>query len=460
MLDRMSHALLLTFYGDDFSGSTDALEALSLAGVKTVLFLKPPTAEQVARHPDLRAVGVAGLSRTMSPGQMDAELPAAFHALRRLGAPLVHYKVCSTFDSAPEIGSIGRAIDCGQAVFASRFVPLVVGAPALGRYCVFGNLFARSGGDSPVYRLDRHPTMSRHPTTPMNESDLRVHLSRQTNRRIALVDVLQLSTSSEAVEAELRRLMETRDEIVLFDVLTDEHMQRIGRVLWSQAGLRPPLFAVGSSGIEHALAAHWRAAGILPSTESVVSARPVEQLIVVSGSCSPVTERQIGAALAEGFVDLPLAPDRWSAGRPSDAELRVIVEQTVRLLSTGRSVIVHTSRGPADPRIAAARQLWQAAAEDESSAVLLGTTLGRILRAVLEVTGLRRAVVTGGDTASYVARELGIESLEFVAPIAPGAPLCRIQTACALPLDGTEIIFKGGQLGQVDFFQRVRIPGA
>src|SRR5690606_33219240 len=33
--------LLLTFYGDDFTGSADAMEALALGGVPTALFLEP-----------------------------------------------------------------------------------------------------------------------------------------------------------------------------------------------------------------------------------------------------------------------------------------------------------------------------------------------------------------------------------------------------------------------------------
>jgi len=33
------HNLLLAYYGDDFTGSTDALEFLSRAGIKTVLFI-------------------------------------------------------------------------------------------------------------------------------------------------------------------------------------------------------------------------------------------------------------------------------------------------------------------------------------------------------------------------------------------------------------------------------------
>ena len=46
-------------------------------------------------------------------------------------AALCHYKVCSTFDSSPAIGSIGRAIEIGRAVFGEAPVPLLLGAPQI-----------------------------------------------------------------------------------------------------------------------------------------------------------------------------------------------------------------------------------------------------------------------------------------------------------------------------------------
>jgi uncharacterized protein YgbK (DUF1537 family) len=51
--------LLLTYYGDDLTGSTDVMEALEFGGVPTVLFLEPPTPDDLARFPGARAVGVA-----------------------------------------------------------------------------------------------------------------------------------------------------------------------------------------------------------------------------------------------------------------------------------------------------------------------------------------------------------------------------------------------------------------
>jgi uncharacterized protein YgbK (DUF1537 family) len=48
---------------------------------------------------------------------MDTHLPQAFRLLKSLAAPVVHYKVCSTFDSAQQVGSIGRAIDIAAELF-------------------------------------------------------------------------------------------------------------------------------------------------------------------------------------------------------------------------------------------------------------------------------------------------------------------------------------------------------
>jgi uncharacterized protein YgbK (DUF1537 family) len=255
-LDMNAEDLLISFYGDDFTGSTDAMEQLSLAGVRTVLFTVPPSQAQLARYPGLRAYGVAGMTRSMSPSQMQATLRPVLVAMKSSGAPIVHYKVCSTFDSSPTIGSIGCVIDLGAEVFGMKCVPVVVGAPSLGRYCVFGNLFARCGAESEPYRLDRHPSMSRHPVTPMNEADLRLHLAKQTSRRIGLFDVLSLERADAAELFDRARSGD--DEVLLIDVLYERQLAAVGSLIQR---FDKPMFIVGSSGVESALCAHWRQSG-------------------------------------------------------------------------------------------------------------------------------------------------------------------------------------------------------
>jgi uncharacterized protein YgbK (DUF1537 family) len=453
--------LLLAFYGDDFTGSNDAMDSLARLGIRTILFVEPPDPERLRGFEGAQATGVAGVSRSLPTAEMDAELLPVFDRLRELDAPVFHYKVCSTFDSSPQTGSIGHAIDLGQAVFASPFVPLLVGVPELARYCVFGNLFARSGADGETYRLDRHPTMSRHPSTPMTESDLGLHLSRQTDKTIGLFDITQVAAPEDEVEARLDRLLESGPEIVLFDILSEEHLPTVGRLIWDRATREDaPLFVVGSSGVGYALTAHWGTIGLLPDLDLPSAAGEVEQLVAVSGSCSPVTARQIRRAVEQGFAEIPLEPTRLVDPEAAEGAIRCAVDEALDLVGAGRSVVLHTCSGPDDPRIQAtvsglATATPDAAGSRPSSARLLGGALGRILREVLEASGLRRAAIAGGDTSGYATRSLGVEALEVTSLFEPSMPVCRVH-ASGRSLDGLELVFKGGQTGSVGFFENVR----
>ncbi len=221
---------LLAYYGDDFTGSTDVMEVLTFAGVPTVLFLAAPSESDLLRFPEARAIGIAGTARSRSPDWMRANLPATFRALHALGTPILHYKVCSTFDSSPNIGSIGCALDLAFASTGRPWCVLVVGAPALRRYQAFGTLFAAV--DGVAHRLDRHPTMSRHPVTPMGEADLRRHLAEQTSEPIALIDlVAQKSGIAEAI------LANRPERAALFDVIDDQTLAETGRLVWQRRGV-------------------------------------------------------------------------------------------------------------------------------------------------------------------------------------------------------------------------------
>ncbi|MBV8669387.1 MAG: four-carbon acid sugar kinase family protein, partial [Candidatus Eremiobacteraeota bacterium] len=153
--------VLLAYYGDDYTGSSAVMEATAFAGLQTVLFLEPPTPERLTQFADHRVIGIAGVARSQSPAWMDRQLPPIFQLLRGLAAPISFYKVCSTFDSAPHVGSIGHAIDLAVPILGGRWHPLLVASPDMGRYQVFGHLFAMI--NEVGYRLDRHPSMSRHP---------------------------------------------------------------------------------------------------------------------------------------------------------------------------------------------------------------------------------------------------------------------------------------------------------
>ena len=443
--------LLLAYYGDDFTGSTDALEALTAAGVPTVLFLQTPTAAMLARFPGVRAVGLAGQARGRSPAWMRAQLAPALQALAALGAPILHYKICSTFDSSPAIGSIGCAIELGLPLAPGRWSPMVVGAPRLGRYQAFGHLFAVAQGVG--HRLDRHPTMARHPVTPMAESDLRLHLGAQTTLRSALIDFTQLKAGHGLARLDAICADAADRPVVLIDVLDDETLQAAGALVWQQRGAG--LFTASSSGLQYALAAHWQATGVVDGPADLPPAGPVPAVAVVSGSCSPGTAAQIAWAADHGFATLRLDVPRLLAGG-ADESARV-VDAAVAALAAGRSPLVYTASGPDDPAVRAFDVAAAAAGLDRPQAAeRTGQALAAVMCALLDrVPTLRRVAVTGGDSSGAVAAALDVQALTLQARLVPGAPLCRAWSGRP-GRDGLEVVLKGGQMGGDDFFGQVR----
>jgi uncharacterized protein YgbK (DUF1537 family) len=411
--------------------------------VPTVLFTKQPTPTQRDKFPDVRAIGLAGSSRSETPAWMEEHLTPALAWLKTLGAAFCHYKVCSTFDSSPAIGSIGRAIDIGQTIFAQAHIPLVVGAPQLKRYTAFGNLFAAYQGRT--YRIDRHPVMARHPVTPMNEADLRLHLAKQTDKTIDIVDMTALE--GEDIDKRVDAIIALGAEIVLFDVADLATQRSVGRQL-ARPRRDGGAFVVGSSGIEYALLTEWERAGLIGNTPRFAEPGPVDRIAVVSGSCSATTERQIRYAEAHGFDAFHVDPKGLAGGE--SALVQSAIERGLESLARGRSVVLYTALGPETD--------VGAQFEDESARHSIGRALGDIQGALIQHAGLRRAVIAGGDTSSHALRQLGVYALttRLPLPTTPGSPLCLAHSE-EKSFDKLEIALKGGQVGSDDYFHQIRL---
>jgi 3-oxoisoapionate kinase len=403
---------LLTYYGDDFTGSTDTMEALATHGVRTVMFTRVPTEAEFAPFTEYQAVGLAGSSRSQTPEWMNQHLPQAFTWLKTLGARYCHYKVCSTFDSSPAIGNMGRAMELGAAAFGQNIVPLIVGAPQLKRYTFAGHLFA--GYQGQVYRIDRHPVMSVHPVTPMHEADIKLHLAKQTNW--------------------------PPSDIHLFDVFDAQSQKQAGQ--WLLGSTTP--FLLGSSGVEYAL---MKAMDL--QVQSFPSLPKVDRLMAVSGSVSPTTERQIRYSLQHGFEGLAVDPLEV-LGEGHAHVVQKAVRSSVDLLKQGRSVLVHTALGPASDQSEKLSAIKNARQR-------IGESLGVILKHALEQSGVKRAIIAGGDSSSHGLAQLNVVALTTRYPMSatPGSPLCIAHTSNSA-ISGLEIALKGGQVGGDDYFVSLR----
>lgn len=436
----------ITWLGDDFTGSAAVMEVLQFAGLPSALFTDIPSPDLAARFAHCRGVGIATTARSHDPAWMAQHLPALFGWLDGLGAPILHYKICSTFDSSPASGSIGAAIEIGLQLRPARAVPLLTAAPQMRRYQAFGHLFA--GTLDGVFRLDRHPVMSRHPVTPMAESDLLRHLAAQTGLPSALIDLEGL-TDPQA----LQKALASGARILSIDSMDPVSEAAAGRLIWdNRADLG---FAAGSQGVEYALVRHWQDSGMIPRVDPPGAAGRVDRIVAVSGSVSPTTARQLDWAGRNGFA--LLAFDACCVTDDSAPEEARLIQAAIAAAASGQSPLVHSASGEG-PQVEAFRTALARSGMDPATANRrIGESLGRILDATLRATRVRRAVISGGDTSGHGMRQLGLSALVAVAPTIPGAALC--QAFGSGPHDGLEIALKGGQMGSEDYFGWIRDGG-
>jgi 3-oxoisoapionate kinase len=442
----LPEGVVLGYYGDDFTGSTDALEVLAFAGLKTVLFTGLPSAEQLKRFSGYRAVGIAGTARSRSPEWMDENLPAVFRTLAGLRAPVIQYKVCSTFDSAPHVGSIGKAIDLGMQAVPGRWSPCIVGAPQLKRWLVFGNLFA--GVNGVRYRIDRHPTMSRHPVTPMLESDLLRHLGEQTGRARLSIDLAEMQQGN--ADAVVQSAID-KEAITFIDVADEASQAEAGRLVWQHRDGQ--VFTASSSGLEYALIAHWRTAGLLPAAGAIFPPLPAaEKLLVLSGSCSPVTAEQIERAEAGGFAAIRLDVARVVEAGEAKREVARVTKALEAAYTRHQGAVVFAAKTVDDAAFAALQAQCEATGMSFAEAQnRIGDALGQIAAAVIPRCHLRRLLIAGGDTSGRIVSTLPVTALEAKYPLTVGAPFCHCHSDDAA-FDGLEIALKGGQVGGQNLF--------
>ncbi len=281
---------------------------------------------------------------------------------------------------------------------------------------------------------------------------MRLHVGKQTSRAIGLVDFPAMKSGAGLAQFDAE--LNWGRSLLALDIVDDETLRWVGELMWNRRGRS--LFAIGSQGIEYALVAYWRAEGWLPAALAQSPASEQSQMIAVSGSVSPITASQIDWAQANDFDLIDLAAEASLDDQCWQAEIDATVDRARVVLSNGRSPLVATARGPNDEAVSRFRAKLAASHRDPVEInARIGGGLGEILRRLIGEGGVTRAAISGGDTSGFAMRALGAYALEAIAPIAPGAPLCRA-FATDPKVDGIEIALKGGQMGKADFFGSVR----
>ncbi|MBY6004943.1 four-carbon acid sugar kinase family protein [Salipiger bermudensis] len=395
----------IVFIGDDFTGASDSLATYARSGLRTRMVLGETDGD------GLEVLGLPTDLRSLPPARAEDEIARLWPRIATEAPEVIHLKVCSTFDSAPEVGSIGAVTQALVTRFAPDVVAVIGGQPSLGRHCAFGTLFAR-GPDGETHRIDRHPIMSRHPVTPMREADLRRHLAAQGLDGLRLVPATELH-DPQASAATLRA------GPALIDVMQDDDLPRIAEALRLAGGRQ---LLVGASSVAEILGA-----GRDGADAAAVAPPASDTVLLFAGSRSQTTAMQV--ATAESYVTLALTPEALR----SDA----LLEPTAELLRAGTPTLVHLLPD----------------ADYGLSPDALADRCASFVSALLARAEVGYLGLAGGDTSSRICARLGFDALAFEQTLAPGVCIC-VASHAAPRRDRMRVMLKGGQMGAPDLFDR------
>ncbi|MEV8467634.1 3-oxo-tetronate kinase [Fluviibacterium sp. DFM31] len=408
---------------DDFTGATDLAGLLARSGLPVSLRIGVPDAPPA----QTAAFEVIALkSRTAPVAEAVADARAALKWLQAAGAARFFWKYCSTFDSTPEgnIGPVAEALmadlDTAQTIYCPAF-------PENGRTVFMGNLF-----------VGRHPLaespMKDHPLTPMRDSNLLRLLGPQVVQPVGMIDRLCVAAGQGAIAAELAALKAQGVAHVVIDAVAMTDLESIA------GACRDFPLMTGGSAVAMPLPTLYRDAGLLgPDATGTRVPRLGTETIVLSGSCSAMTRKQVARYVAQGHPSRRLDPQELAETGPGPA-LDWLAQQDL-----GRAPILYATAEPAS--VAKAQERLGVA----QAGRLVEDTLAACAVAARDA-GARRIIVAGGETSGAVTQALGVNQLDIGHEIAPGVPW----TWCMSGGQQIALALKSGNFGAEGFFTQAQ----
>jgi 3-dehydrotetronate 4-kinase len=412
--------MLLGAIADDLTGGTDLALMLARQGMRTVQVVGVPPDE--FDFGDAEAVVIALKSRTVpAPEAIQMSLDAA-RCLVDAGAEQIIFKYCSTFDSTDE-GNIGPVTEALLEFLGESVTIACPAFPANARTVFRGHLFV---GD---VLLSDSP-MRDHPLTPMRDANLVRVLQRQTKLPVGLVPHEIVSRGEQGILQAFARARGPGRQILIVDAISDDQLLSIGA---AAAGLK---LITGGAGIAMGLPENFRRAGKISGLSARSSFEaPTGRAVILAGSCSTATRRQISYAMEAGTPALKINPTGIADG---SIDATGVVDW---IMSTKRTPIVYSSADPEDVLEA------QAKLGRDRAGALVEDLLAEVA-VVLRHHGFNRFLVAGGETSGAVVNALDVKALLIGPEIDPGVPWTR-SLGSEKPV---VLALKSGNFGADDIF--------
>lgn len=396
---------------DDFTGGNGVAGLLASTGMCCVnVFAR--RAMDTGRLLDGRLDGLIVTTETRHLPHAEARNVVATVVRERLPADLVANRIDTTLRGNVSATTMG-VLEAVRGVEDRRTVALCVPAhPAAGRHTI-GGLQLLEG-----VRLEE-TEVARDPLFPINSSAVADALTRTTDLAVVSIGLDQVTGPVAVLTDTLVRYAATTDAIVL-DAYTDDHLRRIAAAAAATDEVR--WVAVDPGPFTRHLA--------VTLGQDRVRRHPI---LAVVGSTSDLSRRQLRHLVETMPASVIDGRNLIADSRESE---RGVVRRVIEALVQ--------EHGPDTVVLATAAEVAQVPGGRPAA---FAERLGQMVRTILESSTTGGLYLTGGDVASAVLTNLDATGIGLDGEV---IPLAAFGSIIGGPWEGTNVVTKGGLVGDTD----------
>ncbi len=424
---------------DDLTGANDSGVQLARRGLTTsVLFEMNAGAVS-----DQDVIVLNTDSRASSSEVAYMRVVEAARFLSQFSTKLVYKKIDSILR-----GNIGAELDATYDVFKPDFLVIAPAYPDNGRTTIHGVHYLDG---IPVHETD----IGADRITPVTHSYIPALLAQQTNRLTGLISLTELRSDGSLLVRRLDRLHSDGVQYVISDAeseadlyaLVEGVVQSGYRVVWvGSAGLARCLpVELGNMNPRPRLRDGWKTEGLEhPRIKRECLAQESSKSVLVAvGSITERSHTQLQVLLAsQDTVGIELQPERF-IGESEEREWEICraCEMGVQGLRNGKHVVVYVPVADSTVTHAIKAGLLHNKDRVDVSNSIAGA-IGEIIAYLMHAGDWVGLVMTGGDTATQICNQLGIERFELLDEVESGVPIGLLRGGKQLPA-----VTKAGSFG-------------
>ncbi len=396
MTDNKQHTIKkpqkILIVADDLTGAVDTGVQFSRRNLKTVVITGYKTMHKSLMDCDVLVVDTE--SRFDDP---ETAYRKAFQTGERAKSENIKY-LYKKLDSTMR-GNVGAEIAGLIDSMNIRHTFIVPALPHYGRTTRNGNVYIDGV-------LLAETDYSNDPKNPVKESYIPAIISKQSDKKTAVLSYRDLMSGKQEISLKLKELMKSGTEIIVIDAENEEDLEMIASLL---TGIQGRVMYAGCSGFADKLSGYFELQ------------KGKKSNVVIAGSVNKITARQTEYAARELKIKvIDIDSEEIITGR-KEAEKKRILKLTEKSITAGEDLIIRSSSSPNSVKkcMEKGRKLGM---DDFRVSDLIANFLGELAGEFIIKKCLNGIVLTGGDTAIKTLNSLNINGIAVKDEIMHGIP--------------------------------------